>query len=112
MMPSMPRLSTPARSHSSAPSVPKISGVAIRSTADQKSTFANSATTSTLFIDRGTPWRPSSPPQPIPHEQRRDEHRHQRHGDDDVGNVRWYGDAAAHAVRADEHAGDEDCRDE
>jgi hypothetical protein len=47
MIPSMPRLRTPARSHSSAPSVPKISGVAIRSTAAQKSAFANNATTST-----------------------------------------------------------------
>ena len=35
MMPSMPRLSTPARSHSSTPSVPRISGVAMRSTATQ-----------------------------------------------------------------------------
>ncbi len=33
MIPSMPRLSTPARSQTSAPSVPRISGVAIRSTA-------------------------------------------------------------------------------
>ena len=36
MMPSMPRLSTPARSHSSSPSVAKISGVAMRSAAAQK----------------------------------------------------------------------------
>ncbi len=34
-MPSMPRFSTPARSHSSTPRVPKISGVAMRSTATQ-----------------------------------------------------------------------------
>ena len=36
MMPSMPRLSTPARSHSSTPIVPRISGVAMRRTATQK----------------------------------------------------------------------------
>ncbi|MNX17622.1 hypothetical protein D3C86_475040 [compost metagenome] len=36
MIPSMPRLSTPARSHSSTPSVPRMSGVAMRSTATQK----------------------------------------------------------------------------
>ena len=47
MMPSMPRFSTPARSHSSTPSVPKISGVAMRSTADQKSALAKSSRTST-----------------------------------------------------------------
>ncbi len=35
MMPSMPRFKTPARSHSSTPSVPRISGVARRSTATQ-----------------------------------------------------------------------------
>ena len=36
MMPSMPRLSMPARSHNSSPRVAKISGVAIRSVAAQK----------------------------------------------------------------------------
>ncbi len=36
MIPSMPRLSVPARSHSSSPSVAKIKGVAIRSVAAQK----------------------------------------------------------------------------
>ena len=35
-MPSMPRLSTPARSHSSAPSTPKMNGVAMRIAAAQK----------------------------------------------------------------------------
>ena len=35
MMPSMPKLSTPDRSQSSAPSVPKMSGVAMRSTEAQ-----------------------------------------------------------------------------
>ncbi len=36
MIPSMPRLSVPARSHSSSPRVAKMSGVAIRSVAAQK----------------------------------------------------------------------------
>jgi hypothetical protein len=40
MIPSMPRFSTPARSHSSTPSVPRISGVAMRSTAIQNAGLA------------------------------------------------------------------------
>ncbi|MNL71986.1 hypothetical protein D3C87_1972250 [compost metagenome] len=36
MIPSMPRFSTPARSEINAPSVARISGVAIRSTAAQR----------------------------------------------------------------------------
>ena len=36
MMPSMPRLRTPARSHTSSPRVPKTSGVAMRRAAAQK----------------------------------------------------------------------------
>jgi hypothetical protein len=41
MMPSMPRFKTPARSHSSTPKVPRISGVARRSTATQKAEELN-----------------------------------------------------------------------
>ena len=43
MIPSMPRFSTPARSHSSTPSVPRISGVAMRSTATQKGRLKSSS---------------------------------------------------------------------
>jgi len=39
----MPRFSTPARSHSSTPSVPRISGVAMRSTATQKGRLNSSS---------------------------------------------------------------------
>ena len=40
MMPSMPRLSTPARSQIRAPSTPKIKGVAMRSTAAHRLALA------------------------------------------------------------------------
>ena len=41
-------------------------------------------------------------------EQRRDQHRDQRDRDDHVGDVGRHADRAAHAVGADQHAGDED----
>ena len=50
MMPSMPRLSTPARSHSSTPSVPRISGVAMRSTATQNGAAASRSSVSANML--------------------------------------------------------------
>ena len=99
MIPSMPRLSTPARSHSSTPSVPRISGVAMRSTATQKAGLARMSTTSVISL---------TPSDAVLRQQRRDQHRDQRHGNDHVGDVGGHADRAAHGVGADQHAGHED----
>ena len=42
----MPRFSTPARSHNNTPSVPRISGVAMRSTETQNGASSSSASVS------------------------------------------------------------------
>ena len=91
MMPSMPRLSTPARSHSSTPSVPKISGVAMRSTADPEVGVAEHASTSR----RRSIQARSPPAQPIRRGERgRDQHRQQRDRHDHVGDVGRHRDTA------------------
>jgi hypothetical protein len=63
MMPSMPRFNTPARSHSSTPSVPKISGVAMRSTATQNGTLNNSSSVSDSMS--AAPGRPKPLTRPL-----------------------------------------------
>src|SRR5918992_1243393 len=98
MMPSMPRLSTPARSHKSSPSVPRISGVAIRTAAAQKA--AESRISSTPSIASG-------PAQAVAGDEAREQHSEQGGRDDQVGEIAGHAERPAHAVGADEHGGHE-----
>src|SRR4029078_6800597 len=125
MIPSMPRLSTPARSHSNTPSVPKMSGVAMRSTATQKGTPATMSRMSAVIVSpagpsQGTDASPlwaasnasvgvvSSPADPVARKHRRHQHGDERCRDNDVGDVRRHGDGATHAVGPDQNPRDED----
>jgi hypothetical protein len=54
MIPSMPRFRTPARSHNSTPSVPRISGVAMRSTAIQNDWLTTMSSSSLIAAAAGT----------------------------------------------------------
>src|SRR3712207_2264799 len=100
-MPSMPRLSTPARSQTSSPSVPKISGVAMRSAAAQKLAVARISSISSMA-------RPCCQTDAVAHDEAAEEHGEKRRRHDQVGDVARHADRAAHRVGADEDGGDED----
>src|SRR5262245_52270930 len=102
-MPSMPRLSTPERSHSSAPRTPNMSGVAIRMAASQK--LAEIRMSSTPCIEVALAETDAET-----QEQPADQHAQQRQRNDQIGDVVGNTERAAHGIRADEDAGNEDRR--
>ena len=104
-MPSMPRLSTPARSQISAPSTPKISGVAMRMAAAQK--FAVSEDVERL-PSYASASRRADEADAEAQEEAADQHAEQRQRHDEVGDVVRDAGGAAHRVGADEDRRDED----
>src|SRR5512145_1461959 len=98
MMPSMPRLSTPARSQISSPRVAKISGEAMRIAAAHRLASKMMLMASIRL----------SPLQAEAREQHRRHHGEQGGRDHHVGDVVGHADRAAHGIGADEHGGDED----
>ena len=102
MMPSMPRLSTPARSENISPSVAKASGVAMRMMAARKPTWKICSNTALM----GGPDAADA----IGGEQQRHQHGKQRGALDDVAEEGRHAGRARHRLGAGHHGGEEDRR--
>src|SRR6185369_6277642 len=98
MMPSMPRLRTPARSEMSSPRVAKMRGEAIRMAAAHK--LAESRISSAFMI--------LFPAQAVAREHERRDHGEEGRRHHHLRNVARHLGSPAHCVGADEDAGNED----
>src|SRR5215217_4873188 len=107
-MPSMPRLSTPARSQISAPRTPKISGVAMRKAAAQK--LAEPMMSKMTSIS--DPHLPAVEAHAEFQEETSHQHAKQRERYDEIGEIIGNPRRPAHRIRADENRGDEDGRND
>src|SRR3712207_3032777 len=99
-MPSMPKLRTPARSQISSPSVPKMSGVAMRSAAPQSGAVKN--------IPSASGRAGSRQPEPITGDHAADQDRQERGRDDQIGDIARDLDGAAHGIGADKDRRDKE----
>src|SRR5262245_29812825 len=100
MMPSMPRLRTPARSEMSSPKVAKINGEAMRMAAAQRVAENRISTASIALF----------PAQAITREHKPRDHGEKRRRNHYLRDVARHLGAAAHCIGADENSGDEDRR--
>src|SRR3990172_10015189 len=96
MMPSMPRLRTPARSLINSPRVASRSGVEMRSTAAKKPISKTWSRRSNIADD----------PQPVRREEADGDHAHQRRPLDHVGEVDRHAEAPRHRAGAVEDDGE------
>src|SRR5688572_4193566 len=99
-MPSMPRLRTPARSQINSPSVPKMSGVAMRSAAAQNAAVKKISSASGMAGSRE--------PDAVAGDHAGKQHRQERGRHDQVGDVARDIHGAAHGIGAHEDRGDKE----
>src|SRR4029077_3842542 len=98
MIPSMPRLRTPARSLKHSPSVARSSGVEMRTIAAKKPTSKSVESTSSMVGDA----------QPVHQEQTSGHHREEGNALDDIGEIDRHAGRARHRAGAVEDDGEEE----